>query len=222
MKKKCLIILLFSITYANNFAQSENVSLTHIQSAVDACIAISNAVATNDTSAMKESAKMLRECKIEYFYNLHCLDSIPISLNGHLVFDDVFIDRMNKGENVYECADEFVRKQKVMRNRGQTADGSIRARTCLVKKGASTKYKFTSKGHQELAVVAEAGGLLTMKIRVTNRDGLDKRYDDTTNVKTGLPHRQASFDLPENRLNFVELEVINCGKKDCSFVIINN
>lgn len=222
MKKNCLVILFFFVTCAKNFAQNENLSITHIQSAIDACIAISNAVAANDTAAIKESTKMLRECNIEYFSNLYCLDSIQVSLNGHLIFDDVFIDRMSKGENVYEYADEFVSRQETKKDRGQTADGSIRARTCLVKKGASTKYKFTSKGHQELAVVAEAGGLLTMKIRVTNRDGLDKRYDDTTNVKTGLPHRQTSFDLPENRLNFVELEVINCGNNDCSFVIINN
>lgn len=88
--------------------------------------------------------------------------------------------------------------------------------------GQSTKYSFASKGRQELAVVAEAGGLVTMKIHVTNNSGLDKRYDDIDDVKIGRPQRMTCFDLPANKRNTVELEIINCGDKDCSFVVISN
>ena len=107
-------------------------------------------------------------------------------------------------------------------HRGQTADGSILTKTCFVKAGKSTKYSFASKGHQELAVVAESGGLVTMKVHVTNSAGLDKRFDDTKYVKKGMPQRKTSFELPTDRRNTVELEVINCGTKDCSFVVISN
>lgn len=106
--------------------------------------------------------------------------------------------------------------------RGQTPNGSIFTKTGFVKAGRSTRYTFTSKGYQELAVVAEAGGLVTMKIHVTNTAGLDQRYDDTKDVKKGRPQRQAHFTLPKDRANTVELVVVNCGQKDCSFVVISN
>jgi hypothetical protein len=61
-----------------------------------------------------------------------------------------------------------------------------------------------------------------MKIHVTNSAGLDRRFDDTTNVKKGMPQRKTSFELPVDRRNTVELEIINRGKKDCSFVVISN
>ena len=107
-------------------------------------------------------------------------------------------------------------------HRGQTTNGSYLTKTCFVKAGKSTKWTFASKGHQELAVVAEAGGLVTMKIRVTNSAGLDRRFDDTKSVKAGLPQRKTVFELPTDRKNTVELEIVNCGKKDCSFVVISN
>lgn len=69
---------------------------------------------------------------------------------------------------------------------------------------------------------AEAGGLVTMRIHVTNSAGLNKRFDDTRDVKKGQPHRQTSFELPTDKKNTVELEVINCSKKDISFVVISN
>ena len=107
-------------------------------------------------------------------------------------------------------------------HRGQYTDGKVHTKTCFVKAGKSTKYNFRSKGFQELAVVAEAGGLVTMKIHVTNNEGLDFHKDDTKNVKKGMPHRKTSFELPKDRSNLVELEIVNCGKKDCSFVVISN
>lgn len=84
------------------------------------------------------------------------------------------------------------------------------------------KYTFPSKGRQELAVVSEAGGRVTMKVHVTNKKGLNKRYDDTTSVKLGLPNRKTTFMLPGDCVNIVELEVVNCSKKDISFVVISN
>ena len=61
-----------------------------------------------------------------------------------------------------------------------------------------------------------------MKIRVTNSAGFDKRYDDTKNVKKGMPQRKTFFELPQDHSNLVELEVVNCCEKDCSFVVISN
>ena len=116
--------------------------------------------------------------------------------------------------------EEIIKRSNELR--GQNPDGSIQTKTCFVKASESATYSFRAKGYQELAVVAEAGGLVTMKIHVTNSAGLDERHDDTKDVARGRPQRRVAFDLPTDRSNFVELEVINCGKKDISFVVISN
>ena len=185
-----------------------------IDATINACIAMRDAVANNDSAAIKQSAKDLKAAGTTSFNSLRCKDDSIASLNGHLVFDEAFADSIAEGKDVYGKADDLTRSTA---HRGQTADGSILTKTCFVKAGKSTKYTFASKGHQELAVVAEAGGLVTMKVHVTNSAGLDKRFDDTKNVKKGMPQRKTVFELPSDRRYTVELEIINCGKKDCSF-----
>lgn len=217
--KKLLFAILFLCSALNVSAQNNNSDNMEIQAAIDACIAMRDAVAAQDSAAIRQSAKDLKDLNVSHFYTLHCQDDSVSSLDGHLLFDEAFADSLAEGKDVYNKADEIERKCSV---RGQTADGSILTKTCFVKAGKSTKWNFTSKGPQELAVVAEAGGLVTMRIHVTNSAGLDCRYDDTKSVKKGLPQRKTSFDLPKDKKNLVELEIVNCGKKDCSFVVISN
>ena len=223
MKK--IVLIAFTFFCALNIsAQEDATEKMGIQAVMNACIALRDAVEAGDTVAIRKSADDLRAAGTVSFKSLRCKDESIASLDGHLVFDEAFADSLAAGNtSVYNKANAY--KANALHKsayRGQTADGSYLTKTCLVKAGQSTKYIFSSKGHQELAVVAEAGGLVTMKIRVTNSAGLDRRYDDTKNVKTGLPQRKTSFDLPVNRRNIVELEIINCGNKDCSFVVISN
>lgn len=216
MKKFALVVLL--IMYLTN-VYSQDVENMSIKSVVDACVSLRDAVSANDVATIKRSTDDLKSCNTDFFYTLECLDDTTSSLDGHLVFDETFVDMLvREGETVYQRSEEINRDLE----RGQTYDGSIKTKTCFVKAGQSTKYSFASKGRQELAVVAEAGGLVTMKIHVTNNSGLDKRYDDTEDVKIGRPQRMTCFDLPANKRNTVELEIINCGDKDCSFVVISN
>lgn len=216
MKK--IVLIVFYVFCALNISAQEDMG---IQVVIDACIAFRDAVATGDTVLIRKSAKDLKATKTVCFNSLHCKDELISSLDGHLVFDEAFADSLAAGNtSVYQQANEMNNRSSTYR--GQTADGSYLTKTCMVKAGQSTKYTFSSKGYQELAVVAEAGGLVTMKIHVSNNAGLDRRYDDTQNVKTGLPQRKISFYLPTNRRNVVELEIINCGNKDCSFVVISN
>lgn len=218
MKK--IVLIAFSVFCALNISAQEATENMGIQVVMNACIALRDAVEAGDTVAIRKSAEDLRAAGTVSFNSLRCKDEYVASLDGHLVFDEAFADSLASGNtSVYSKANAL---HKSSAYRGQTADGSYLTKTCMVKAGQSTKYTFSSKGHQELAIVAEAGGLVTMKIRVTNSAGLDRRYDDTKNVKTGLPQRKTSFDLPVNRMNIVELEIINCGNKDCSFVVISN
>ena len=217
--RKIVIVLLSAFGILAAYAQETCTDSMSIDAAFNACIAMRDAVANNDSVAIKQSANDLKAAGTTNFSSLRCKDDSIASLNGHLVFDEAFADSIAEGKDVYGKADDMNRSTA---HRGQTSDGSILTKTCFVKAGKSTKYSFASKGHQELAVVAEAGGLVTMKIHVTNNAGLDKRFDDTKNVKKGMPQRKTSFELPTDRRNTVELEIINCGKKDCSFVVISN
>lgn len=217
--RQLLIIGLYAFGVLTTSAQNFTADSMSIDAVFDACIAMRDAVSSNNSAAIKQSAKDLKAAGTVNFNSLRCNDDSIASLNGHLVFDEAFADSLANGKDVFDKADDLSRSTA---HRGQTADGSILTKTCFVKAGKSTKYSFASKGHQELAVVAEAGGLVTMKIHVTNTAGFDKRYDDTKNVKKGMPQRKTSFELPTDKRNTVELEIINCGKKDCSFVVISN
>ena len=217
--KKIVLVLLSVFGALTAYPQEMSTDSLSIDAAVNACIAMRDAVANNDSAAIKQSAIALKAAGTTSFNSLRCKDDSIASLKGHLVFDEAFADSLAEGKDVYGKADEMNRSTA---HRGQTADGSILTKTCFVKAGQSTKYSFASKGHQELAVVAEAGGLVTMKIHVTNNAGLDFRKDDIKNVKKGMPQRKTSFELPTDRRNTVELEIVNCGQKDCSFVVISN
>lgn len=214
-----LITLLSVLSVLDSSAQKQADGNLSIDAAINACIAMRDAVANKDSAAIKQSAIALKATEATNFSTLRCKDDSIASLNGHLVFDEAFADSLAEGKEVYGKADEMSR---TITNRGQYTDGKVHTRTCFVKAGKSTKYNFRSKGPQELAVVAEAGGLVTMKIRVTNSAGFDKRYDDTKNVKKGMPQRKTFFELPQDHSNLVELEVVNCCEKDCSFVVISN
>lgn len=217
--EKIISLLITALCALPSVAQNDDTSNLTIQSTIDACIAMRDAVAAGDTAAIRQSSVALRACNTVDFQTLQGATLTTPSLNGHLVFEEAFADSLAAGKNVYDQADEMSRTRTV---RGQTSDGSILTKTCFVRAGKSAKYNFQSAGHQELAVVAEAGGLVTMKIHVTNSDGLNQRYNDTKAVKTGLPQRQRVFNLPTAPSSNVELEIINCSKKDCSFVIISN
>ena len=219
MKRIILIATLIVSTLAVS-AQDKSTDSLSIQEAIDACINLRDAVSSNDTTAIRQSADELRKLKIADFSILRCKDDTIESLNGHLVFDENFADSLISNKNAFQQADEIIRNSAALR--GQNADGSISSKSCCVKALSSTTYTFRARGYQELAVVAEAGGLVTMRIHVTNSAGLDERHDDTKDVSKGQPYRKTSFELPTTLSNLVELEVVNCVNKDISFVVISN
>lgn len=218
--RKFFFLLFFSFFASFLYAQSDDdVVLRDIQDAYEACILFRDAAASGDTSAIRQSADSLRAASLGDFRTLDGGERDRSSLDGHLVFNVDFADSLAAGKNVWEKASDI---EESSVTRGQYTDGKVHSKTCFVKAGKSVKYSFQSKGYQELAVVAEAGGLVTMRIHVTNRAGLDERHDDTKYVDVGRPHRKASFNLPTSYSNTVELEIINRSNKDCSFVVISN
>lgn len=215
--KKILFTLIISICYVSASAQEIADSMS-IDDVMDACISMQEALESNDTIALKKAAENLRETKTAAFTSLRCKDDSISSLNGHFVFNDVFVDSITVGGNPYENADNINRSTT---HRGQMTGGTKLTKTCMVKAGKSTKYSFASRGRQELGIVAEPGGLISVRIHATNNAGLDKWVVDKQNPNGTRRYRNA-FDLPSDKRNTVELEVINKGGKDTSFVVISN
>lgn len=215
--KKILFTLIISICYVSASAQEVADSMS-IDDVMDACISMQEALESNDATALKKAAEALRETKTAAFTSLRCKDDSISSLNGHFVFNDVFVDSLAVGGNPYENADNINRSTT---HRGQMTGGAKLTKTCMVKAGKSTKYSFASRGRQELGIVAEPGGLISVRIHVTNNAGFDKWVVDKQNPNGTRRYRNA-FDLPSDKRNTVELEVINKGGKDTSFVVISN
>lgn len=215
--KKILLGFLSFICSVCAFAQEVTERMS-IDDVIDACFAMQDALEKNDTIALIKAAESLRETKTSAFTSLCCQDDSITSLDGHFVFNYIFVDSLAMGANPYEQADTI---NNTAIYKGQMTGGKKYTKSCMVKAGKSTKYTFTSKGRQELGVVAEPGGLFSVRIHVTNRESLDKWFVDKQNPLGTRRYRNA-FDLPRDKSNTVELEVINKCGKDISFVVVSN
>ena len=202
-----------------NRQQESMIKKMQLKPVYDAVIALRDAIAAKDTFGIRKAANELQG-RTSYFSSLRNADdsnSVPSNI--------IYREENSKTDSIISNMDKNLLSDIIEKSStwgGQTADNHLLTKTCFVKANQSTKYKFASKGHQEIAVVAEPGGLITLKIHVTNSAGLDKRFDDTIDIKKGRQQRTASFDLPSDRRNVVELEVVNCTQKDFSFVVISN
>lgn len=220
---KRIIFFLFSVMsvvcVSAQDAQEEATDSMSINAVFEACVSMQESLETNDTTALAEAARVLKDSKATSFTSLRCKDDTIQSLNGHFVFNDVFVDSLAAGGNPYENADNI---NRATTHRGQTTNGSILTKTCFVKAGKSTKHSFTSRGVQELGIITEPGGKVYVKVHATNASGLDEWYNDNKSAKDGTHRYKTRFILPMDKRNTVEIEVINKGDKDTSFVVISN
>ena len=180
-----------------NKIQEKRIDIMTISPIFDAFLSLNKAIESNDTAAIIKAEKELQG-RTSYFSSLRNNDTTAIAFNPESRFN---IDAV-----------------------GYRGDGSILTKTVFVKAGQTSKFIFTATGHQELAVVAEEGGRVTLRIHATSRDGYDARFDDTVDIKRGRQSRRVSFDLPSNNRQYytIELEIINCSQKDISCVVISN
>lgn len=92
-----------------------------------------------------------------------------------------------------------------------------------IKANSTTSHTYTCRGNQELAVVAGAGGKVTIEVRVINsKAGIDFRSDDTDDVRRGRPSRKRAFKLPGATTSTIRVKIINCSDKACNVVLIKN
>lgn len=209
-------IVLLALTLVQVMTISAQQLSEDIQKVYDACMSLREAISAGNTSGLRTANKKLKDCAVNPFSSLRCADEKPLSLDSHFVFDEVFVDSLIAGRDVYKFAQRYAEVRGV---RGASSSGKVFTKTCAVRKSSSTKLTFVSRGHQELAVVTEPGGMVTLRIHDKTND---KWYNDTKNVKKGQSTRTFVFDLPTSARTTLEVEVKNSGKKDCSFVVISN
>ena len=207
------ILLLIAILFVGILAKAQ--PTPEVQAAIDACLALRAAIGSGSTEGLKQANKTLKACEVQPFNKLRCRDEQP-SLKGHFVFEPEFVDSLIVNRNVYKFAQQYADRSI---QRATSSSGKVFAKTCMVKGKKSTTYTLPAKGTQYIAVVTEPKGLVTLRIHDKTND---KWYNDTDDVHIGRPSRTQTLDLPKDKQNLLEIEIINTSKKDMSFVIIGN
>lgn len=196
-------------------------STESIQAAIDACVMLANAAATKDLDALSIAKDSMEKCNIAEFDALiRQHGNEHETLNGHLVFNTAFADSLIQGKDPYKKADTIT---KATSDRGQMQPGQILTKTCFVKAKGKSVYIFPTSNRQELAVVAEPGGLITTRVHAVNKaKGINEWHNDTVDVTKGRNSRKTAFTLPPNPISQVTLEITNCTNKDITVVVISN
>lgn len=202
-------------------ANEDSCSIETIQSAIDACILLAQSAEANDTTALRRAKEAMEQIRLAPFGSLRKQGKAEDkSLNGHLVFNVAFADSLAKGKDAYKKADII---NKMESHRGQMEGGKILTKTILIKAKGKSEYEFRASNRQELAVVAEPGGLITTRVHAVNKaKGVDEWHNDTTEIKKGKSRRETAFTLPPSPRSLVTLEITNCTNKDISVVVISN
>lgn len=202
-------------------ANEDSCRIESIQAAIDACIMLAASAETEDEEALRKAKEAMEECELAPFGSLRQVSKTEdASLDGHLVFSVAFADSLSNGKDAYKNADLI---NKATTYRGQMEGGQILTKTILIKAKGKSEYKFPSRDRQELAVVAEPGGLISTRIHAVNANkGIDEWHNDTTDVAKGKNSRKTAFSLPHSPASQVTLEITNCTNKDISVVVISN
>lgn len=202
-------------------ANEDSCSTGSIQAAIDACLLLAESAESKDTVALRQAKAAMEECNLSNFGSLRAQNRDENeSLDGHLVFNVAFADSLANGKDAYKNADNINRSST---HRGQMQGGKILTKTCFIKAKGKSVYTFNSVNRQELAVVAEPGGLVTTRVHAVNKTkGINEWHNDTTDVAKGRNSRKTAFNLPSSPRTQVTLEITNCTNKDISVVVISN
>ena len=202
-------------------ANEDSCSTESIQAAIDACILLAEAADSKDSTVLRKAKEAMEECKLSDFGSLRSQNRDENeSLEGHLVFNVAFADSLANGKDAYKNADNINRSST---HRGQMQPGEILTKTCFIKAKGKSIYTFPSHDRQELAVVAEPGGLITTRVHAVNKTkGINEWHNDTVDVAKGRNSRKTSFNLPSRPRSQVTLEITNCTNKDITVVVISN
>lgn len=145
------------------------------------------------------------------------LASTDIKINDEIRPEDY----AGSSESLFlETWKDAIHGSKLTRDRGVDRDGSkVTTRRFNVAKGSSVKFTVKCSSRLSVAVVPEAGGLVTMRLHAYNRHGFDRHFDDTEKFHQGKSYRKKKISVPDMPTK-VEIEVINRSPKNISYTLI--
>lgn len=217
---KSLLFLLALVTSLSVTAQ--DVGDDDFDKVVAAYINLRDAAAISDTIVFKQVAEQLRRYNPSDFKTFHLVEDETMSLNVHIVFDEVFADSLSKGVNIYHQSDSLNRAIGERSVGMQSPRGRLQSKTIIIKANQTASCTFVAKGVKKIAVVAEGGGRVSMTMQGLYKNKPYTQYVDTEKVKKGMPHRTGTLALREDCLSTVLMKVKNCVQKDISIVITMN
>lgn len=209
--------IIFSVLLMGMSVFSEAQTLSDpMEKAIEVCTNLSNAIGATTTSQLKAANKELKAADIVDFGDLWLEKGKDLSVDGHFIFDEDFVDSLIVNRKVLDFSSHYAKKRS---NRGSTSvNGRIKMTTKALKAGKNSIWKTVNRRNAEYAIVAEPGGLFTMTIRDDNGKVL---YAETVNNKKGEPVRKAKIQLPDKATR-IFIEVKNNGKSDASFALLGN
>lgn len=211
MRRRIFILIgILAFVGLNMMAQNQSPEMENV---IDICSRISKGLYPPNKDMLKQAAKDYRKAEIADFADIRLAKGQPISLDDHLLFDDVFVDSIAAKGKLIPFASRYAKQRA---NRGSSSKGKIKLTTLALKAHQSATWKTTKRNIAEYAIVAEPNGLFTMTIKDEKGKVL---YTETKDNKKGAPIRKAHFILPDKR-NVVMIEIKNTSDYDASFALI--
>lgn len=189
-----------------------------MRDAYTACLAVRSAVESGSLSRLQIANGTLKRCRLKNYKDLVVYGDDKNSLTKHLVFDEDVIDSLifTKGNG-----DKKQFRKKETKESFFKRSGRVFAKTCVAPKSSKVKFVFTATKKQEIAVVTEPEGLISLRIGDNTNH---KTYFDSRNEGKGKHSIFALFEISSKKSKKCELEieVFNHLCKDISFVILSN
>lgn len=191
-------------------ANEDSCSTEAIKSSIDACILLVQSAEANDTIGFRMAKEAMEESQISPYSSIELpFREDKMSLKGHMVFNENFAEALANGykENAYENAD-IINKLPDYRGLPLLAKNQITTKTFLIPANEKCMCFLSSRDRQELAVVAEPGGLVTTRAHAVNKEkGIDEWHNDTADVAKGRNNRKTAFTLPSEPSSRIILEI---------------
>lgn len=187
-----------------------------MEKAIEVCTNLSNAIGATSTSQLKAANKELKAADVVDFGDLWLEKGKDLNVDGHFIFDEVFVDSLIVNREVLNFSSQYAQKRS--KRASTSVNGRIKMTTRALKAGQNSIWKTVNRRNAEYAIVAEPGGLFTMTIRDDKGKVL---YAETVNNKKGESVRKAKIQLPDKATR-IFIEVKNNGKNDASFALLGN
>lgn len=187
-----------------------------MEKAIEVCTNLSNAIGSTTTSQLKAANNELKAADIVNFGDLWLEKGKDLSLDGHFIFDEEFVDSLIVNRKVLSFSSQYAKKRSSRES--TSVNGRIKMTTKALKAGQNSIWKTVNRRNAEYAIIAEPGGLFTMTIRDDKGNVL---YAETVNNKKGEPVRKVQIQLPDKTTR-IFIEVKNNGKNDASFALLGN